>query len=151
MDSEGNAVKSIKGVTQPLHQIVHTTKFLADDDQRVGEESEEEEQDDNDEEDDEEEWGGIAEDDIEPEQDDSDDAVDFEGDLPDGDVPLEWDDLFAQAVGEAESGEEEDVDADEVEEEDDVELVIDEPGSLPVTTKPSPQKRGEFEGRSFVE
>ena len=30
-DALGNKVKSVKGVTQPLHQIVHTTRFLADD------------------------------------------------------------------------------------------------------------------------
>jgi hypothetical protein len=142
MDSEGNAVKSIKGVTQPLHQIVHSTKFLEDDDQRIDQDSEEEEEDEEEDNDEDEEWGGIAEEDIEADDDSDEDAADFEGDLPEGDVPLEWDDLFAQAVGEAESGQEE-VEEDDDEEEE-VEVVIDEPGSLPLKgAKPSPKKRGE--------
>lgn len=115
VDAQGNTVKSIKGVTQPLHQIVHSNKFLADDNQKIDEDTDEEEDDDEEEAADEE-WGGIAEDDIEA---DSDFEGDFEGEMPDGDVPLQWDELFAQAVGE-ESGDE------------DVEVVMDAPGETPL-------------------
>ncbi|ORY66937.1 Choline/Carnitine o-acyltransferase-domain-containing protein [Leucosporidium creatinivorum] len=117
VDAQGNTVKSIKGVTQPLHQIVHSNKFLADDNQKIDEDTDEEDDDDDEEEAAEEEWGGIAEDDIEADSDFEGDS--FEGEMPDGDVPLQWDELFAQAVGE-ESGDE------------DVEVVMDAPGETPL-------------------
>ena len=136
VDGEGNHVKSIKGVTQPLHQIVHSNKFLADDNQQIDEDTEEEE--DEEEEEDDEEWGGIAEDDIEASGSDLE-GDSFEGEMPDGDVPLQWDELFAQAVGE---------DSDE----DDVDVVLDEPGETPLpklSAKAAGKKRSECCCRIF--
>ncbi|GAA5987009.1 hypothetical protein JCM10908_000990 [Rhodotorula pacifica] len=106
LDANGNTTRRVPGVQQPLHQIVHTTKFLPDDVRRIEEEQEDVEEEDEDEdeadeevgdetfEDDGEEWGGIEESGEEEAEDD--DAA-----------PLEWDELFAQAAGDAESAEEE--------------------------------------------
>ncbi len=98
-DELGNEVKSIKGVTQPLHQIVHSSKFMEDDDRKIEDDSEPEAEADEVEED---EWEGIGSDDEGEEEDDDelDEASFEEGD--DNEAPLEWDELFAQAVGEAE-------------------------------------------------
>ncbi|POY73586.1 hypothetical protein BMF94_3119 [Rhodotorula taiwanensis] len=98
IDENGNTTRRVPGVQQPLHQIVHSTKFLPDDVRRIdADEEEEEEEEDDSFEDDGEEWGGI--------QSDSDDAEGLEEEEDDSsegdDAPLEWDDLFAQAVGEA--------------------------------------------------
>lgn len=101
IDENGNTTRRVPGVQQPLHQIVHSTKFLPDDVRRIDADEEEEEEESGEEEDsfedDGEEWGGI--------QSDSDDAEGLEEEEDDSsegdDAPLEWDDLFAQAVGEA--------------------------------------------------
>jgi len=103
-DELGNTVKSIKGVTQPLHQIVHSSKFMEDDDRKIDDDSEpEEEVAEEVEEDEEEEWQGIGSDDEAEEDEDDEELEDAsfeEGD--DNEPPLEWDELFAQAVGDAE-------------------------------------------------
>ena len=96
-DALGNSVRSIKGVTQPLHQIVHSSKFMADDDQKIDEDTEPEDEDED------EEWDGIGsdDDDEDDEEEEEDEDPEFsEGD--DNEAPLEWDELFAQAVGDAE-------------------------------------------------
>ncbi|KAK4055674.1 GTPase required for pre-60S ribosomal subunit nuclear export and maturation [Microbotryomycetes sp. JL201] len=149
LDEQGNTVRSIRGVTQPLHQIVHTSRFLEDDEDKVhGAEDGAEDDDEDYAVDEEEEWGGIQEDD----DDEDDDEADFT--LPEGEVPLQWEQLFAQAVGDADSSSEvedvvnadnsddedipelvdarSDVDADSDQEEEDVEVVIDEPGPTPL-------------------
>lgn len=103
LDANGNTTRRVPGVQQPLHQIVHSTKFLPDDVRRIEEEAadDKEEEEDVDQvgdetfEDDGEEWGGIEESGEEDEEDDEDEAA----------APLEWDELFAQAVGDAETGE----------------------------------------------
>jgi len=114
MDKQGNAVKSLRGVEQPLHQVVRTTKFLADDERRdddgndvlvpaaaaaAADSSALEDDDD----DDEEEWGGIdGLDSDNEEEDDGDEGAEL--DLPAaGEPPLQWDELFNQAVGEADA------------------------------------------------
>ncbi|KAM0746605.1 NGP1NT-domain-containing protein [Meredithblackwellia eburnea MCA 4105] len=117
-DEFGDKVKVVKGVTQPLHQIVHSTKFL-DDDEAGRDDDDEDEEDEGEAEDDEEEWGGIQDEDLESgeEEDDSFELGSDAGDEP----PLQWDELFDQVVGDAEkedSGEED-------EEESDVEIVLD--------------------------
>jgi nuclear GTP-binding protein len=109
LDANGNTTRRVPGVQQPLHQIVHTTKFLPDDVRRIEEEAadddeEEEEVGDETFEDDGEEWGGIEESGEEDEEDDEEDDEDEDED--EAAAPLEWDELFAQAVGDAESGEE---------------------------------------------
>ncbi|KAK4056607.1 GTPase required for pre-60S ribosomal subunit nuclear export and maturation [Microbotryomycetes sp. JL221] len=105
LDAQGNTVKTIRGVNQPLHQIVHTNRFLEDDENNVvdqeGDESQEFVLDED------EEWGGIQEGETgnhndEDEDEDEDDSFA----LPDGDVPLRWEELFAQAVGDADRNEE---------------------------------------------
>ena len=94
-DALGNSVRSIKGVTQPLHQIVHSSKFMADDDQKIDEDTEPEDEDED------EEWDGIGSDDDDEDDEEEDEDPEFsEGD--DNEAPLEWDELFAQAVGDAE-------------------------------------------------
>lgn len=149
-DAEGNTVRRVPGVTQPLHQIVHSTKFLPDDVKRVevdevAEASDEDEEEGDEEagefDDDGEEWGGIESGDDEDE-DDLEDDDEFEGEVGAGEVPLAWDELFAQVVGEEDSSvkaspatkrkaaaldEEEDEDEDSFdEEEDDVEIVLED-------------------------
>lgn len=94
-------MRKVPGVTQPLHQIVHSTKFLPDDVRRVEVDDEEEGED---EEEEEEEWGGIQED------DEDDEAVDVE--VGDAEPPLEWDELFAQVVGEEEGADADDAASD---------------------------------------
>ncbi|KDE09054.1 hypothetical protein MVLG_00772 [Microbotryum lychnidis-dioicae p1A1 Lamole] len=121
LDKNGNTFKSVKGVTQPLHQIVHSTRFLDDDvkaievDEVVEDDGEEEE-----EEEDEEEWGGIA-------SGDEDEEEEFEPGEEDDQIPLQWDELFAQAVGEesdaSEDGEDVDEDEDDDDEDEEVELI----------------------------
>lgn len=126
IDGQGNTVKAIKGVTQPLHQIVHSTKFLADDNQKIDEDTDEEEVEDAEE--DEEEWGGIgSEGEDDDDEDDDEEDESFEAEFGDAEVPLQWDQLFEQAVGDAESG----ADSDD----EDVELVMDEPGETPLPGK----------------
>ncbi|KWU47342.1 nucleolar GTP-binding protein 2 [Rhodotorula sp. JG-1b] len=44
LDANGNTTRRVPGVQQPLHQIVHTTKFLPDDVRRIEEEAAEEEE-----------------------------------------------------------------------------------------------------------
>ncbi|BGP07304.1 GTPase required for pre-60S ribosomal subunit nuclear export and maturation [Rhodotorula toruloides] len=99
LDDEGNTVRKVPGVQQPLHQIVHSTKFLPDDVRRVemDDEDEEQEQEDEEEEEEEEEWGGIQED-----ADEEEESVEVE--VGEAEPPLEWDELFAQVVGEEEEG-----------------------------------------------
>ncbi|GAA5933790.1 hypothetical protein JCM1841_002125 [Sporobolomyces salmonicolor] len=156
LDAEGNTVRRLPGVTQPLHQIVHTTKFLADDVRQIEQdESEEEAQEEGDDvEEDEEEWGGIesGEESDEEEEDDE-----FDGEVGDAEPPLEWDELFAQAVGEAEAdapasaktkaakSAAEESEEDE-EEDDDVEIIVDAPKSKKAAAQkkkaaPPPKKR----------
>ncbi|GAA6063740.1 hypothetical protein JCM10212_000779 [Sporobolomyces blumeae] len=130
-DAEGNTIRRLPGVTQPLHQIVHSTKFLPDDVKTV-------EQDDSDDEegadasfavDDEEEWGGIASDDDEEDEDEEEEDDEFDEEDGDAEPPLEWDELFAQAVGEAEGdlpSAAADEDDEEEEDEEDVEIIVDE-------------------------
>ncbi|GAA5872151.1 hypothetical protein JCM1840_006335 [Sporobolomyces johnsonii] len=157
LDAEGNTVRKLPGVTQPLHQIVHSTKFLADDVRQI-------DQDDSDEEaqeevEDEEEWGGIESEESGDEVDDDDDE--FDGEVGDAEPPLEWDELFAQAVGEAEADapasakakaaksaadESEEDDEDDDEEDDDVEIILDAPKSKKAAAQkkkaaPPPKKR----------
>lgn len=143
-DSEGNTVRRVPGVTQPLHQIVHSTKFLPDDvkrvemDEAVEASSEAEDEVDEDEggfDDDGEEWGGIESGD--EDEDDLDDD-EFEGEAGAGEIPLAWDELFAQVVGEEDGAvksspatkrkaaalEEEDEDSFDEEDEDDVEILV---------------------------
>jgi nuclear GTP-binding protein len=118
-DALGNSVRNIKGVTQPLHQIVRSTKFLADDEAHVAEEEEEEDEvvdvalgadvvdEDEEEEEEDGDWDGIDsddEDDMEGEEGESFDTG-LEESINDSEVPLQWEDLFDQAVGEAEAEE----------------------------------------------
>ncbi|GAA5865968.1 hypothetical protein JCM3774_005542 [Rhodotorula dairenensis] len=129
LDENGNSTRRVPGVQQPLHQIVHSTKFLPDDVRRMEEGAEEEEVEagegteigDETFDDDGEEWGGIEESGDEEEEDDDDEEN--EGDA----APLEWDELFAQAVGDAEGEDASDDGSEpeftvEVEEEFDVDL-----------------------------
>ncbi|GEM08286.1 hypothetical protein Rt10032_c05g2303 [Rhodotorula toruloides] len=102
LDDEGNTVRKVPGVTQPLHQIVHSTKFLPDDVRRVEQDEEDEELVEGGE-DDEEEWGGIQE------EDEEEDEREVEVEVGDAEPPLEWDELFAQVVGEEEDGGADDV------------------------------------------
>ncbi|GAA5916336.1 hypothetical protein JCM8208_005307 [Rhodotorula glutinis] len=143
-DAEGNTVRRVPGVTQPLHQIVHSTKFLPDDvkrvemDEAVEASSEGEDEDDEDEaefDDDGEEWGGIESGDDEDDLDDDE----FEGEAGAGEIPLAWDELFAQVVGEEDGAvksspatkrkaaaleEEEDEDSFDEEDDEDVEILV---------------------------
>ncbi|KAL8283303.1 hypothetical protein RQP46_005713 [Phenoliferia psychrophenolica] len=107
-DALGNKVKLIKGVTQPLHQIVRSSKFMDDDeeDDGLGGESDEEAEstapvptDDleaSDAEDDD--WEGIES--GEEEESGSEAGDESEGEGAGGAVA--WDELFAVAVGESE-------------------------------------------------
>ncbi|BGO98688.1 Nucleolar GTP-binding protein 2 [Rhodotorula toruloides] len=95
LDDEGNTVRKVPGVQQPLHQIVHSTKFLPDDVRRVEMDGDEEEEASG-EEDEEEEWGGI--------QEDAEEEEDVEVEVGGAEPPLEWEELFAQVVGEDEDG-----------------------------------------------
>ncbi|BGP47357.1 GTPase required for pre-60S ribosomal subunit nuclear export and maturation [Rhodotorula kratochvilovae] len=108
LDADGNTVRRVPGVTQPLHQIVHSTKFLPDDVKRVemdevaaasDDDDEQEEGAEFDDEDDEEEWGGIESGDEEEDDDE------FDPEVGAGEIPLEWDELFAQVVGEEDDDE----------------------------------------------
>ncbi|GAA6022137.1 hypothetical protein JCM10207_000774 [Rhodosporidiobolus poonsookiae] len=106
-DAEGNSTRRIPGVSQPLHQIVHSTKFLPDDVKRIEVDDEDEASEGEQAEEDEEEWGGIASDageesGLEEDEDEDEDEA-FEGEVGESEPPLEWDELFAQAVGEAEA------------------------------------------------
>ncbi|GJN89603.1 hypothetical protein Rhopal_002590-T1 [Rhodotorula paludigena] len=108
VDAEGNSVRRVPGVTQPLHQIVHSTKFLPDDVRRVEMEDDDEDAEVEGEEevsfeDDGEEWGGI-ESDAEDDEAEADDSFAPEGGA--SEPPLEWDELFAQVVGEEEDDDE---------------------------------------------
>ncbi|GAA6039085.1 hypothetical protein JCM8097_005312 [Rhodosporidiobolus ruineniae] len=104
LDANGNSTRKIPGVTQPLHQIVHTTKFLPEDVRRIEEDEPEEKEDDDEEKnEDEEEWGGIAsESEGEDLAEDEEDEEAFDGEEgASAEPPVEWDELFAQAVGDA--------------------------------------------------
>ncbi|GAA5975138.1 hypothetical protein JCM11641_004363 [Rhodosporidiobolus odoratus] len=158
LDADGNSTRKLPGVTQPLHQIVHSTKFLPDDVKAI-EEDEESAQDDEAGEsvDEEEEWGGIASDvDDDDEDDEEEDDEEFEGeDGGEAEPPLEWDELFAQAVGESEeavgadagveSGPEVELEGEsEVEsedEEEDVEILLETEGVKGKGKAPKGQKR----------
>ncbi|KAI5479824.1 hypothetical protein MNV49_002636 [Pseudohyphozyma bogoriensis] len=137
LDEEGNTVKSVKGVTQPLHQIVRSTRFMDDDENKEIEDDEEEDVEGagGEEADEEEEWGGIESDEEEGDEEDEDED-EFE---PEGDdeVPLAWDDLFDQVVGEEEklSGKKAAEDVEE-ESEDDVEIVLEEEAKPKASAKP---------------
>ncbi|BGP15275.1 hypothetical protein JCM10213_008303 [Rhodosporidiobolus nylandii] len=168
IDENGNSTRRIPGVTQPLHQIVHSTKFLPDDVKRVEVEEEEaasegEAEAEVAEGEEEEEWGGIASDGGESLEEDE-----FEEE-EDGDAepPLEWDELFAQAVGEelpskkaakaaaeseeADSGPEVDIedsfdvegsdDDDEEEDDEDVEIVLEKEEAPRKSSKAPGKKR----------
>lgn len=101
-DALGNSVKSIKGVTQPLHQIVRSNKFMADDEHHAPDEEDEEEEEvpvvEGAEE--EGEWEGIESD--EDDEEVGSDEESFFEEEDDTEPPLQWDDLFDTAVGEAE-------------------------------------------------
>ncbi|KAM0788791.1 hypothetical protein ACM66B_002880 [Microbotryomycetes sp. NB124-2] len=171
LDDQGNTVKSIRGVTQPLHQIVHTSKFLEDDDDKVhvgdGDEDDEQEY----ALDEEEEWGGIQDDEEgEDDEDDEDDDETGEFEVADGEVPLQWEELFAQAVGDADASSEDeavaangaeeelsendipelvdarsDADEEDDDEDEEVEVVIDEPGPTPL---PKPAAAVKLSGKA---
>ncbi|GAA6054380.1 hypothetical protein JCM3770_002228 [Rhodotorula araucariae] len=113
LDADGNTVRRVPGVTQPLHQIVHSTKFLPDDVKRVEVDAAGAENSDvNAEEegaefdDDGEEWGGIESGDDDEDEDDLEDDDEFDPEVGAGEIPLEWDELFAQVVGEEDDDDE---------------------------------------------
>lgn len=91
------------------------------------------------------EWAGIEEE--VQEYDDEGDPAEF--DVVEGEVPLQWDELFAQAVGEAEDDtvEQDDEMIDDVEfedDEDDVDVVLDSPGPTPL---PKVDSKGKKRGK----
>ncbi|GAA5882199.1 hypothetical protein JCM16303_002275 [Sporobolomyces ruberrimus] len=146
-DAEGNTIRRLPGVTQPLHQIVHSTKFLPDDNKKIDvDEDEDDEPVDSSfyVEDDGEEWGGIASGD----EDEEEDEEEFDGEEGDSAEPLEWDDLFANAEGALDKAAEESfvtVDGDEEsgdedEEEEDVEIIVEQPKAGVATAKVSKKK-----------
>ncbi|GAA5927214.1 putative GTPase NOG2 [Sporobolomyces koalae] len=142
-DAEGNTIRRLPGVSQPLHQIVHSTKFLPDDNKKIEEEDEEPIETSFVVEDDEEEWGGIASDDDDDVVEEEEDEEDFEeGDSAE---PLEWDDLFANAEGAlngasadqsiaTENGDDEE----EEDEEEDIDIIVDR--AEPAAAKSSKKK-----------
>ena len=134
-DALGNKVKSVKGVTQPLHQIVHTTRFLADDEAMFPDDDEEEDVEEAEAELAEaEDWSGVEDE----EEDDDEEEESFEvGSEDDTEPPLQWEDLFDQAVGEAEGGEKDS--------EDDVEIIVEAPkaGAKGKLSAKAEGKRGE--------
>lgn len=105
-NARGDVVRTVKGVIQPLHQIVRSNKFLEDDEAHLISSDEEEEEEvglplplsgvEGEEEPD---WEGIVSD--EEEEGESFEGVEEEDET---ETPLQWDDLFDQAVGEAENG-----------------------------------------------
>ncbi|GAA6010062.1 hypothetical protein JCM11491_005849 [Sporobolomyces phaffii] len=140
-DAEGNTIRRLPGVSQPLHQIVHSTKFLPDDNKKIDVDEDEDDDEPVDSsfavEDDDEEWGGIA-----SEGEGDEDEDEFDGDEGDSAEPLEWDDLFANAEGALDKAEEsfvtveddEEESGDEDEEEEEVEIIVDQPKSAAGTT-----------------
>ncbi|GAA5953366.1 hypothetical protein JCM3765_005016 [Sporobolomyces pararoseus] len=148
-DAEGNTIRKLPGVSQPLHQIVHSTKFLPDDNKKIEEDEDDEEPVDSSfyVEDDEEEWGGIASEGVEAGEEE-DEEEEFDGDEGDSAEPLEWDDLFANAEGALDKAAEESFvteegdlsgdENDEEEEEEEVEIIVDEPKAA--ATKASKKK-----------
>lgn len=116
VDENGNTTRRVPGVQQPLHQIVHSTKFLPDDVRRIEDDDEEDEAEgaegaDDTFEDDGEEWGGIAEDDGEAESLDEEEDEEDEGAADGDEAPLAWDELFAQAVGDVDEADSSEADA----------------------------------------
>ncbi|GAA5892440.1 putative GTPase NOG2 [Sporobolomyces salmoneus] len=145
-DAEGNTIRKLPGVTQPLHQIVHSTKFLPDDNKKI-----EDDEDEDDEpvdssfyvEDDDEEWGGIASEGADGLEDDDEEE---EGD--ESAEPLEWDDLFANAEGALDKAEESFVTVDDDEEElsgdeeeEEVEIIVDQPKSAAAAVTKASKKK----------
>jgi len=135
-DAEGNTIRKLPGVTQPLHQIVHSTKFLPDDNQKIDREDEEPIESSFVVEDDEEEWGGIASEGEDAEEEEGEES--FDGEEGDSAEPLEWDDLFANAEGALDGAEkaeasfvtvdEDDEDSEgDLEEEEEVEIITEQP------------------------
>jgi len=111
----------VKGVQQPLHQIVHSTKFIADDEQVIEPMSDEAE---------EEEWTGFGE---------SEDVLDdVDEEEQEGEESLTWEDIMGgegteemKGEGDEELDQEVDDAFDEVfgsdeDDEDDIELVLEE-------------------------
>ncbi|GAA6012517.1 hypothetical protein JCM8202_003355 [Rhodotorula sphaerocarpa] len=116
VDENGNTTRRVPGVQQPLHQIVHSTKFLPDDVRRIEDDDEEDEAEgaegaDDTFEDDGEEWSGIAEDDGEAESLDEEEDEEDEGAADGDEAPLAWDELFAQAVGDVDEADSSEADA----------------------------------------
>ncbi|GAA5823150.1 hypothetical protein JCM5353_005797 [Sporobolomyces roseus] len=135
-DAEGNTIRKLPGVTQPLHQIVHSTKFLPDDNQKIDREDEEPIESSFVVEDDEEEWGGIASEGEDDEEEEGEES--FDGEEGDSAEPLEWDDLFANAEGALDGADkaeasfvtvdEDDEDSEgDLEEEEEVEIITEQP------------------------
>lgn len=117
---------------------------------------------------DEEEWEGIASENEEDDEEQSEEEGEFPTGAEDTEIPLQWEDLFEQAVGLAEEGsDEENVEAevsiggdeweseegdenDDEEEEDDVEIVLDSPQVPAGKAKASTSKAaGKKRGTSF--